>query len=132
MSVAYQQNIEAMIDLVEREIAAMVAGDLGALEEILPEKEAMAALLEADGPGLLRALEESGDADTELKRAVLKLRELLNRDQRVLGQVSRTMRDVTAELFGDHDSRALRGIYNASGRTAAAVPTRPSKLDQSL
>ena len=132
MTETHKKNVDTMIDLVEREIAAMVAGELELLQEILPEKEAMAAVLEADGAALGAAISNPDEAGQELRASLSHLQNLIEKDQRMLGQVSRSMREIAAELFGDPERERLRGLYNSKGRKAPNLPLPAPKFDQSL
>ncbi len=123
-------DLEALIEVLDAEIAAIEAGALERVGEFLERKSVLVARVEAAGP-LLSDLAEGGDEGFGL--LLRRVSELISRDQALLERLAETTAEVAAEIARIRDRHSLSGVYEATGRKREKTAPPPSStLDWSV
>lgn len=125
-------DVQELISLLEREIAAIEAGDLDQLPDLLPLKQDIADRLEEGASGLEDLLARGDARSEDMRNRLLHLKELVNRDARIVARVAASLRDIVDEVFQTQQGGNLRGLYDAKGRTQDAARARVKTFDLSL
>ncbi len=126
----YRPDIDRLTELLEQEIAAVMGGDLERVQELIEEKQALVARLEAAGPGMKERLNRNDWHANDLREALTRLRDLMQRDTRVIERVVSVLKDVASQMLGD--GAGLGDLYDAKGNKKAPKSEAPKAFDVSL
>ena len=116
----YRSDIDRLTELLEQEIAAVMAGDLERVQE----------LLEAAGPEMKERLYRNDWHANDLRESLTLLLELMQRDTRVIERVVSVLKDVASQMLGD--GAGLGDLYDAKGNKKAPKSEAPKAFDVSL
>lgn len=108
-------QIDALTGLLERENAGLEAGDIAIVGELLDEKTALAAEIEAERAAIAEWLQAHVADAAALRRRVERLRQVLDRNDELVGRMALAIRDVTSELARIAERDSLSRVYDATG-----------------
>jgi hypothetical protein len=116
-------QIDALTGLLERENAGLEAGDIAIVGELLDEKTALAAEIEAERAAIAEWLQAHVADAAALRRRVERLRQVLDRNDELVGRMALAIHDVTSELARIAERDSLSRVYDATG----AQPVKSGK-----
>ncbi len=115
------KEIEKALRLFEREIEAIAAGDLNAIEALRPQKHDMLIRLEESQEAIQTALASDQAGASALRDNIHNLQKLTAESERQLRRLSEAAGEVLQELQRIRDRHSLKGLYSGSGRTVAGT-----------
>ncbi len=109
-------TLQRMADLLERENAAIAAGNVELVAHLIEEKISLADALEAGEAEIAAGLAGNGaNAEAQLRLRVARLRDLLVRKADMAGRMAQALRDVATGLSQLAERDSLGRTYDAKG-----------------
>ena len=128
----FQVDLDQLTELLEQEIAAAKAGELELVNELMDEKKLLVDKLLAAGPLISKKLGENEPSSSDLREGLVRLRDLMNQDKRIIERVVATLREVASQVLGDSPNKNLGGLYDAKGQKKKQKSENPRAFDLSL
>ncbi|MEM9972740.1 MAG: hypothetical protein AAF771_01070 [Pseudomonadota bacterium] len=123
--------IEALTKVIKHELEAVSETDPERLQELVTEKEALAAQLEAAGADIERLLRGEGPDAQRLRSALANLQHHLKRNSGFVSRMARSCAEIVSELTRNSAAESLRGLYDRTGKVSHGL-SRRQDVDLSL
>lgn len=123
-------DLDALIALLTKEIAAIENGDLQSVEALLPAKSALFETFEQRQGELESAL--SGPEGEALREKVHTLKALAARDGELLDLTREAVAGVADEIARIRDRHSLKGLYGKGGEQVADNGSPRQQIDRSV
>lgn len=128
----YANKLDEAIELLRKEIDAIVEGQLKVVSEIYPRKAEILKWLELRAP----IVEPLATHDVAIKRRFSEklgtFKELLNQDAQLLKHMAQVAASITREIEKLINRSSLDGIYGQSGEKVSTITSARKALDQEI
>ncbi|OWY00883.1 hypothetical protein [Thioclava sp. IC9] len=113
---AFEANIDATLDLLHEEIAAVGAGHLDRVTELYDRKADLLKRIELKIPVIEPFLEASEHAAPTLREKLRQLKVAVQDNSVLLSRMSDATRDIVREIEKIRNRHSLDGLYGKSGK----------------
>lgn len=113
---AFEANIDATLDLLHEEIAAVDAGHLDRVTELYDRKADLLKRIELKIPVIEPFLEASEHAAPTLREKLRQLKVAVQDNSVLLSRMSDATRDIVREIEKIRNRHSLDGLYGKSGK----------------
>lgn len=113
---AFEANIDATLDLLHEEIAAIEAGHLDRVTELYDRKADLLKRIELKIPVIEPFLEASEHAAPTLREKLRQLKVAVQDNSVLLSRMSDATRDIVREIEKIRNRHSLDGLYGKSGK----------------
>ncbi|WGT51737.1 hypothetical protein [Thioclava nitratireducens] len=113
---AFEANIDATLDLLHEEIAAVEAGHLDRVTELYDRKADLLKRIELKIPVIEPFLEASEHAAPALREKLRQLKVAVQDNSVLLSRMSEATRDIVREIEKIRNRHSLDGLYGKSGK----------------
>ena len=104
-----------LTDVLHREISAVKAADLAQVANLLEQKRALSAALQAAQPEFDALLRNEGPEAQKLRGDLADLYEAIRRNEMIVGRTIATLKEVATQILGDVNGQDLAGLYDSKG-----------------
>ncbi len=129
---AFEANIDATLDLLHDEIAAVEAGHLDRVTELYDRKADLLKRIELKIPVVEPFLAAAVDAAPALREKVRRLKGAVQENSVLLSRMSEATRDIVREIEKIRNRHSLDGLYGKSGKPVTGQDGQQLRIDKEL
>ncbi|SDF34556.1 hypothetical protein [Limimaricola pyoseonensis] len=127
-----QDDIDALIELLEEEIAEVGQGRFDGLAEAMVRKQALSDSIEAATGEIEAALAPEDDEAEALRDRLDRLSALAARDMALLQRMAQVSGEVARDMKRLRDRHGLGGLYGSDGKRGRDATLSPASMDKSV